>query len=71
MEVKTIISLVQNLQRIRCIHGITQSDVATAIQVSIGTYSRWECTGFRSTKISDLINLLNYLEKKGVKIKLR
>lgn len=73
MSIKTeqvsneIVVLTHNIVRKRTLHNITQQEMAQAVGVAVGTLSRWESNNFKSTKISDLVKLLNYLESKGVK----
>lgn len=67
MNSSALIGLSQDIVHLRTIHNITQHEAATAINVSVGTLSRWESHNFRSTKLADLINLINYLESRGVK----
>jgi transcriptional regulator with XRE-family HTH domain len=62
-----LVLLTQNIVRKRTLHGITQTEMAQAVGVAVGTLSRWESSNFKSTKISDLVRLLNYLESKGIK----
>lgn len=62
-----LISISQNIVRKRTLHSITQNEIANHIGVSVGTLSRWEATDFSSTKLSDLVKLINYLESKGVR----
>ena len=56
----------QNITRKRCIKCVTQMEIAIAMQVSIGTVSRWESRNFSQIKTDDLIKLLNYLGSRGV-----
>lgn len=66
MQAENLIKLSQDIVRKRSIAGITQTEIADAIGVSIGSISRWESTNFSSTKLTDLIKLIRYLEQRGV-----
>jgi len=66
MQSESIVRLVQDIVRKRTLAGITQSEVAQAIGVSLGSISRWESSNFSSTKLTDLLALIKYLEQRGL-----
>ena len=67
MKSNQLAVLVMDIAHLRSKYDITQQEVAKAINVSVGTLSRWESNNFKSTKLIDLINLINFLERRGVK----